>query len=127
MNISLNHQLTLEVFMKHITFLFAIALLVVALGSNASAQEKQTGKDGKSALTQTGQNQGPRFIDEDGDGICDNQKDGTAKQRQHARQGAKKGNGECTGTAQRARLRDGSCGDGAAPSGVQRKGRAQAK
>lgn len=119
--------------MKQISFLFAIALLIVALGSSATAQDKQGGKDGKAAVTQSGQQTpGPRFIDEDNDGICDHQKDGTARQRQGARQGAGKGAaqgaGECTGTAQRARLRDGSCGDGGAtPSGVQRRGRAQAK
>lgn len=117
--------------MKHITFIFAITLLVIALGSTASAQQKQDGKDGKAALSQqTGQNQGPRFIDEDGDGICDRQGDGTARQRQHARQGngQGQGNGDCTGTAQRKRLRDASCGDGsAAPAGVQRKGRARAQ
>ena len=118
--------------MKHITFIFAIALLVLALGSTASAQQKQAGKDGKAALSQqTGQNQGPRFFDEDGDGICDHQGDGTARQRQHARQGGGQGTGQgtgdCTGTAQRKRLRDASCGDGAAPTGVQRKGRARAQ
>lgn len=115
--------------MKHITFIFAIALLVVALGSTASAQQKQDGKAGVGQ--QTGQNQGPRFIDEDGDGICDHQKDGTARQRQHARtgqgQGQGQGTGDCTGTAQRKRLRDASCGDGAAPTSVQRRGRTQAK
>ncbi|MBE0644696.1 MAG: hypothetical protein IH600_11500 [Bacteroidetes bacterium] len=118
--------------MKHITFLFVITVLLVGLGSNASAQQKQDGKDGKTAVTkQTTQNPGPRFIDEDGDGICDHQADGTSQQRQHARQGTGNGNGtgtgSCTGTAQRARLRDGSCGDGAAPSGATRKGRQQAK
>jgi hypothetical protein len=117
--------------MKHITFLFAFALLIVAFGSNAAAQQAQTGKDGKVALQQqTGQNQGPRFVDADGDGICDNVNDGT-RQRQHARQGTGKGlgqgNGDCTGTAQRKQLRDGSCGDGAAPAGAQRQGRRQAK
>jgi hypothetical protein len=114
--------------MKRITFLLAIAALLIGLGSNAAAQEKQDGKADKNALTkQNAQNPGPRFIDEDGDGICDHQKDGTAKQRQHARQGAGKGAGQCNGTAQRARLRDGSCQDGAAPSGMTRKGRQQAK
>lgn len=118
--------------MKHITFIFAIALLVLALGSTASAQQKQAGKTGKAGVTQqTGENQGPRFIDEDGDGICDHQGDGTSQQRQHARQGTGsgtgQGTGDCTGTSQRKRLRDASCGDGAAPSSVQRKGRAQAK
>lgn len=116
--------------MKHITFIFAIALLVIALGSTASAQQKQDGKNG--VTQQTGQNQGPRFIDEDGDGICDHQGDGTSQQRQHARkgsgQGTGQGTGDCTGTAQRKRLRDASCGDdGAAPASVQRKGRARAK
>ncbi len=115
--------------MKHITFLFAIAVLLIGLSSNASAQQKQDGKDGKTAVTkQTTQNQGPRFVDEDGDGICDHQADGTSNQRQHARRGTGNGTGQCTGTAQRARLRDGSCGDdGATPSGVTRKGRQQAK
>ncbi len=114
--------------MKRITFLLAIAALLIGLGSSAAAQEKQDGKADKNALTkQTSQNPGPRFIDEDGDGICDHQKDGTANKRQHARQGAGKGAGQCTGTAQRARLRDGSCENGAAPSGAARQGRRQAK
>ncbi|MFZ1731781.1 MAG: hypothetical protein WBQ23_15895 [Bacteroidota bacterium] len=120
--------------MKHITFLFAIAVLLVGLNSNAAAQQKQAGKDAKTAVTKTTtQTPGPRFVDEDGDGICDHQADGTSQQRQHARQGAGNGTGngtgQCTGTAQRARLRDGSCvdGDGATPAGVTRKGRQQAK
>ncbi|MDX9757651.1 MAG: hypothetical protein RBU27_00680 [Bacteroidota bacterium] len=119
--------------MKQISFLFAIALLVVAVSGSAFAQDKPGNKDAKAAVTQSGQQTpGPRFIDEDNDGICDHQKDGTARQRQGARQGAGKGAGQgagdCTGTAQRQRLRDGSCGDGGAtPAGVQRRGRAQAK
>ncbi|MFA6235473.1 MAG: hypothetical protein WC824_14955 [Bacteroidota bacterium] len=115
--------------MKHITLVFAIIVMLVGLSTSASAQQK---KDGKSTVnTTTVQTPGPRFVDADGDGICDHQTDGTSQQRQHARQGAGNGTGngtgQCVGTGQRARLRDGSCTDGATPSGATRKGRQQAK
>ncbi|MBR9978430.1 MAG: hypothetical protein KFH87_10100 [Bacteroidetes bacterium] len=110
--------------MKHITLLFAFALLFVAYSGDAFAQNQRGGDDAKTALgKQNLDNRGPRFIDEDGDGICDHKADGTAGQRQHARIGARDGSGPGTGQGsgdggQRKRLRDGSCGDGAAPGGV---------
>jgi len=103
--------------MKTITLLSLSFLLffAVALSTTVHAQEKTNGKEAKTAVSAKDvQNKGPRFVDQDGDGICDNQKEGRLRRNQNDR--------NCDGTHQRARLRDGSCGDNtAAPTGSQRR------
>ena len=89
----------------------AIVLLTFALNSTARAQNDPKAKTAKTTTTQ----HGPNFVDEDGDGICDNAGTGVGKQNRKGGKGQGQGTGTCTGTGtgdhQRLRLRDGSCGN----------------
>ncbi|MBN1448421.1 MAG: hypothetical protein JXA28_10865 [Bacteroidetes bacterium] len=109
--------------MKIVVLLFLpfLLLLTVSLSTTVSAQEKASGKEVKTTVRgENAQEKGPRFVDEDGDGICDHQKEGRLGRKQNSR--------NCDGTHQRARLRDGSCSDNtAAPSGSPRRGQGRNK
>ncbi|MBI5645916.1 MAG: hypothetical protein HY962_03215 [Ignavibacteriae bacterium] len=85
--------------MKHLITLALAGILLVGLAADNSAFAQNNGK-GKASLNGQG-NQGkvrPNFVDANGDGICDNQVDGTCVKTQK-------------------RLRDGSCGITPAPAG----------
>lgn len=92
----------------HITTL-AVVLFSFLLASNAVAQDKTQAQKGKANATQQQAKTGPNFVDNDGDGICDNQGTGVGRQQRQGK-GQGTGTGECTGDHQRKRLRDGSCG-----------------
>jgi hypothetical protein len=104
---------------KLMTFALATAVLLgLTLTQVTYAQDN--GGAGK-------RNQGqvkPNFVDEDGDGICDNNAGngtGTAICNEEGK-GQGQGNGSGNGSGLHKRLRDGSCEDGgtpaAAPSGA---------
>ncbi|MCZ7556606.1 MAG: hypothetical protein M5R41_09410 [Bacteroidia bacterium] len=96
--------------MKTIFQISAIAIVLLAFAFNSSAVAQSNPKANKgSNTTQVG----PKFIDEDGDGVCDNKGTNTGRQYRNGGkgQGQGQGQGECTGDHQRLRLRDGSCGD----------------
>jgi hypothetical protein len=108
-----------EVHMKTLTSISVLAffLLSFVLVSTSSAQEKETGKNANTTVEkQSKQKTGPRFVDEDGDGVCDQQRSGRGKGRgQHRNQESSE--------QKRDRLRDGSCGStGSNTSGAQRRG-----
>lgn len=110
--------------MKTLTSISVLAffLLSFALVSTASAQEKETGKNATTTVEkQSKKKTGPRFVDENGDGVCDQQKTGHRKgRRQHSNQ--------ANAERQRDRLQDGSCGNsGANTSGAQRRGQQKDK
>jgi hypothetical protein len=105
--------------MKHLmTFALAAAVLFGLTFTQVNAQDN--GGNGKG-------NQGqvkPNFVDEDGDGICDNNPGNGTGTAVHQRKGQNgqgqggngKGNGDCDGTQEHKRLRDGSCEEGGTPA-----------
>lgn len=99
-----------------------ILLFAFVLINTAAAQEKPVAKDTKSAVTEKQtKSQGSRFIDENGDGVCDQHKGSNARQK-------KSGNGSNCGSAHRGRMRDASCGNGTeSTSGAVRRGQQRSK
>ena len=103
--------------MKHfMTFALAAAVLFGLTLTQVYAQDG--GGAGK-------KNQGqvkPNFVDEDGDGICDNNPGngtGTAVEQRKGQSGQGQGGngtGSGNGAGQHKRLRDGSCEDGGTPT-----------
>ncbi len=87
--------------MKTLISLSTAGLLLLGLAISTPAEAQEKPKD-RTTLNGNG-NQGkvrPNFVDENNDGICDNQ-------------------GEGTPIRDRKRLRDGSCGQTPAPAGTQ--------
>ncbi len=98
--------------MKSILQITALAVVLLAFAFNSTVVAQNGPKNTKGTTTTQ---VGPKFIDEDGDGVCDNAGTGTGTQYRGGGKGkgtgTGTGTGECTGDHQRLRLRDGSCGD----------------
>jgi hypothetical protein len=90
--------------MKSILQISTIAIVLMAFAFTSSAIAQSKPQPNKANVTQNG----PKFIDEDGDGICDNAGKATERQYRHGGPGKGEGRGDCTGDQQRKQLRDGS-------------------
>jgi hypothetical protein len=105
------------------TLILGVGALIVMAAVSASAQTRSAGPQGNSAQATAG----PRFVDNDGDGICDLYQAGTRQGRVGSARG---GNGPADGTGNRGiGPRDGSgfgrgpASGGAACDGTGPKGR----